>query len=54
MRQLHVKIPDFIDDEFRRIVVMKYGFKKGSLTKAVKEALLLWIEKNKEKDDKYV
>jgi hypothetical protein len=46
MRQLHVLIPEELDDEFRRAVGRKYGSKKGTLGVAVAEALQMWLEKN--------
>jgi hypothetical protein len=49
MRQLHVMIPDALDNEFRKLVGEKYGSRKGALGKAVVEALILWISKNKSK-----
>ncbi|CAI1492358.1 conserved protein of unknown function [Thermococcus nautili] len=46
MRQLHVLIPDELDEEFRLAVGRRYGSKKGALGIAVTEALRMWIEKN--------
>ena len=53
MKHLHVLLPDEIDREFRRAVGERYGTRKGALGKAVLEALILWIGKDKlkEKDD---
>ncbi len=50
MKQLHVLLPDEIDREFRRAVGERYGSRKGALGKAVLEALILWIDKNKLKE----
>ncbi len=50
MRQLHVLLPDEIDREFRRVIGERYGSRKGALGKAVLEAVILWIDKNKLKE----
>ncbi len=47
MGRMLVVIDDDLESEFRRIVAMKYGLKKGALSKAVEEALKLWIEKHR-------
>ena len=32
---------------FRRIAMKKFGYKKGSLSQALEEAITQWIESNK-------
>lgn len=43
MGRLNVSIKDKIEAEFREEVFKRKGMKKGNLTKAVEEAMLLWI-----------
>jgi len=43
MGKLNVKVREDIDAKFRRAVFRKKGMKKGNLTTAVEEAMLLWI-----------
>jgi hypothetical protein len=33
------------ENQFRRLAMKKFGYKKGSLSKALEEALCAWIEK---------
>ena len=43
MRKLNVQIRDEIDSRFRERVFKKKGMKKGNLTEAIEEAMLMWI-----------
>lgn len=43
MGKLNVKIDDSLDEKFRQEVFKRKGMKKGNLTKAVQEAMLMWI-----------
>lgn len=43
MGKLNIKLKDTIDEKFRREVFRRKGMKKGNLTKAVEEAMILWI-----------
>jgi hypothetical protein len=38
------------ENEFRRLAMKKYGYCKGSLSKALEEALRAWIEKCEDED----
>jgi len=53
MGKLNIKIKDKIDSKFRKEVFKRKGMKKGNLTQAVEEAMLMWISseavKNEEK-----
>ena len=44
MGKLNLVISDEIDEKFRLEVAKRLGMKKGNLTKAVEEALELWLE----------
>lgn len=44
MGDLHVMVRDELDRAFRAAVIQEYGSKKGSLGKAVEEALSLWLK----------
>ena len=43
MGKLNVVVKDEIDSKFREEVFKRKGMKKGNLTKAVEEAMLLWV-----------
>ena len=36
-----------IEDEFRKLAMKKFGYKKGSLSRALEDAICQWIESNK-------
>lgn len=48
MGQINVTIPDDLEEKLRMLAAKKFGFKKGSLVKAVVEALSEWVERNAE------
>jgi len=55
MGKLNVKIRNDIDTKFREQVFKRKGWKKGNITEAVEEAMLLWIsvpEKDEEEKHK--
>ncbi len=43
MGTLIVKISDELEQEFRKIAFMVFGQRKGSLSRAVEEAIRLWL-----------
>jgi len=43
--RLFVVIDDVVEERFRRVVARVCGAKKGVLSKAVEEAIKLWLEK---------
>lgn len=40
-------ISEKIEKEFRKLAMEKFGYGKGSLSKALEEAVKEWIKKNK-------
>lgn len=38
------------ENEFRRLAMKKFGYGKGSLSKALEEALCVWIENCKDEN----
>jgi len=36
-----------IEDRFRKLAMKKFGYRKGSLSQALEEAICQWIESNK-------
>ena len=40
-----------IEDMFRKLAMKKFGYKKGSLSQALEEAICQWIELNKTKGE---
>lgn len=53
MGKLNVKVQDSVDDRFREAVFKRKGMKKGNLTKAIEEAMLMWIEVPTENEEKF-
>jgi len=49
MARVNLTISDELEEKFREMVFKKYGMKKGNITKAVQEAIRLWIETEKER-----
>jgi hypothetical protein len=49
MGKLNLVIADNLDEKFRQEVAKRLGMKKGNLTKAVEEALELWLKGEKTK-----
>jgi len=47
MGRINVSIPDDLEKELRRKIIERYGGRRGDLTKAVTEAVKLWIEEGK-------
>ena len=47
MARLVIDIPDDLNEEFRIKVLKIHGSKKGALTKAIIEALRLWLNSKK-------
>jgi len=43
MGKLNVNIDEDVDERFRQEVFKRKGMKKGNLTRAVQEAMLLWV-----------
>ena len=49
MAKLNVEIDDELEREFRHVILDVYGSRRGALTKAVEDAIRLWIQKHKTK-----
>ena len=45
MGEIRGVIANEAEDKFRRLAMKKFGYGKGSLSKALEEALGAWIEK---------
>jgi len=43
MGRINVKVKEDIDARFRREVFRRKGMKKGNLTKALEEAMIMWV-----------
>jgi len=43
MAGIKVYVRDEVEEKFRRLAMMVYGYGKGSLSKAAEEAFLRWI-----------
>jgi len=43
MGRINVNIDKKLEEKFRRKVAERKGFKKGNLTDAVQEAMMMWI-----------
>lgn len=47
MGRINIEVPDKLEREFKARVIHKYGSKRGSLSRAVCEALELWLKHEK-------
>ena len=52
MGTLKVTIPDDLEREFREEIFKSKGMKKGNISKAVEEAIRLWIKYQREERKK--
>jgi hypothetical protein len=48
MGKLNIVVDDKIDDTFRKEVFKRKGMKKGNITEAVEEAIILWVSSGDE------
>jgi len=44
MGRMNITLPDDLEERFRKAVALKYGWKKGALSKSIEEALEDWIK----------
>ena len=44
MGELKIKLPNELEMVFRRSAMQRFGFSKGSISKAAKEAIVEWTE----------
>lgn len=51
MGRLNLAVKDDVESKFREAVFKRNGMKKGNLTQAVEEAMLLWIDVPSKKDE---
>jgi len=51
MGRINVNVKDSIESKFRQQVFNQKGMKKGNLTQAIEEAMLLWVEKTEDQDE---
>lgn len=49
MGRINFVISDEIEETFRQEISKSKGMRKGNISKAIEEAILLWIEVEKEK-----
>lgn len=49
MGELKIKIPNEIEQKFRRLAMQRFGFSKGSISNAAQEAIETWSLDNQEK-----
>jgi len=49
MARIDVNLPDDLVRELRQEVLNQFGGKKGDLTKAIDEAIRLWLKTKKDK-----
>ncbi len=50
MGRMLITISDELEKEFRETIAKVYGVKKGAISRAVEEAIRMWIEKYREKE----
>jgi hypothetical protein len=44
MGSLKIYIPDELEQAFRKQAMERFGYGKGSISKAAREAIVLWME----------
>ena len=42
--RIHARVSDTLGEQFRKRVAEIYGNKKGALSKAIEEAMILWLK----------
>ena len=47
MGRMLITIDDELEERFRKTVARIYGVRKGAISKAIEEAIKLWLEKYK-------
>jgi metal-responsive CopG/Arc/MetJ family transcriptional regulator len=47
MARIVVDIDDDLNKEFRKVIIDRFGSKKGALKEAIEEAVKLWIQKQR-------
>lgn len=52
MGKLNVVLSDKVEDSFRKTVAINKGLKKGYISEAFEEAVVLWIDNNAAADHK--
>ncbi|ATZ61172.2 MAG: hypothetical protein BME93_03445 [Methanosarcinales archaeon Met12] len=45
MKRLNIVLPDDLEQDFKEEVFKRMGMKKGNMSKAIEEAIMLWISK---------
>jgi len=48
MGRINVNIKDKVEERFRDAVFRRKGMKKGNLTQAIEEAMMMWVNTKKE------
>jgi hypothetical protein len=46
--KISLVIDDEREDKLRKMAIGKFGLKRGYLTKALEEAIMLWMKENKD------
>ncbi len=44
MGKYNLNVNDKLDEKFRKSVAKKKGMKKGNITEALEEAMIMWID----------
>ena len=50
IKMLRVKVSEEIERKFRELAMKRFGYMKGSLSKAAEEAFLMWISSMQEEE----
>ncbi len=48
MGVIKVKVPDNVEEAFRKLAMRRFGYRKGAMSEAAKEAMGQWSISNKE------
>ena len=49
MNKMTFVLPEKLEEDFRKVIFKKYGMKKGNISKAMNEAINLWLKPKKSK-----
>jgi len=50
MGKINVVLTDKLEEKFRRTIFERKGMKKGNISKAIEEAIELWIQETTKED----
>ena len=46
LKRRNIVLEDKLDEKFRKVVFHVFGYRKGALSEALADAIVIWINKN--------